>query len=368
MLSNKDIEDESFVINAVEYLENENNLHRDAYKSMPYKFDKCTYDALNVNRQIVYSCLDCKNIGVCYSCSISCGHCSHNLIDIGYKKGFICDCGTDKDLLNDRCSLYPNSAAEKEHEPNNRYGHNFQGRYCYCDKGDDADSGMVQCQLGNVCNEDWYHIKCIALKNNNVEKEDFEDFICSLCFEEYEDLFHKLFKAYKDYDWFISIKVNKTQSTILLKKEYSNKLKIILAKEKLKNISSDLSKFLGVLVYKDIVDPYLYYEPPKDHFESIIKVDDVNYVTDEDDYSAKELNAISRGMNGKDINFEKFHDFKNVMKSFLRDFAERNEVIKKEDVGNFFSNLKSSTSRKRSYDDLDEDFSDPENDQDIIKK
>ncbi|OBA28594.1 hypothetical protein HANVADRAFT_51476 [Hanseniaspora valbyensis NRRL Y-1626] len=361
MDSNKSNTEESTVINAVEYLEAKNKLDQEAYEAMPYKFDTCTYYEPNINRQQVFSCLDCDNIGLCYGCSISCGHSENNLIDINYKKNFTCDCGTDKDLKVKECNLYKNKNMKKEHNEDNRYGHNFNGEYCYCNTKDETDSDMVQCQLGNVCNEDWYHIKCLNLEKNNIEENDFEDLICSLCFQEYQDLFEKLFNEYKEYDWFIKIKVNKCDPAILLKNDYSKTLKTILNKEKLKNSKSDLSKFLGVLVYKDILDPYSYYEPPKDTFESLIKVDDVNYIKDEDVYSKQEMEILTKGIEGKNINLEKFYEFNNGLKTFLTDFAKRKDIIEKKDIDLFFSKLNNNNnSLKRNYDELDESASDPE--------
>lgn len=48
-------------------------------------------------------------------------------------------------------------------DSNNRYGHNFLGRFCECDTPYNplTDSNMVQCTFGVKCDEDWYHEECI---------------------------------------------------------------------------------------------------------------------------------------------------------------------------------------------------------------
>ncbi|XBW36128.1 hypothetical protein QEN19_001705 [Hanseniaspora menglaensis] len=340
------------VINAVDYLEAKNKLDKEAYESMPYKFESCTYNDPKANRQIVFSCLDCENIGLCYSCSIACGHSTHKLLDINYKKHFTCDCGTVKDKSVDKCNLY--SLDIKENDEDNRYGKNFVGKYCFCgNKNSSENNNMVQCQLGNVCNEDWYHIDCLQLKANNVTESEFDDFICNLCFEEYNDMFGQIFKKYKDHKWFIKINIDTNKEAILLKEGYGAVLQEILSLEKKVNLKSDICKFLGVLVYKDLIDPYPYYEPPEDTFESIIKVDDENYLTEDKQYTKRESEVLFEGLKNKDINFAKFDTLKTTLKDFLTDFALRKDIVKKEDIDLFFSRLKKNSSIKRSYSELD---------------
>ena len=66
---------------------------------------------------------------MCKACSIRC-HASHQLVEIG-KKYHKCDCG-NKALYGDtQCQLIP---GQRFDNPHNRYNHNFEGRYCACDK------------------------------------------------------------------------------------------------------------------------------------------------------------------------------------------------------------------------------------------
>lgn len=64
---------------------------------------------------------------------------------------------------------------------NNKYNHNFSGRYCTCDKryppeenDDSAEDEMWQCI---VC-EDWYHTKHLGAKELPVK---FDELICGQC-------------------------------------------------------------------------------------------------------------------------------------------------------------------------------------------
>ena len=93
-----------------------------------------------------------KAIYFCLACSIKCHEEGHEVESVGFKRGIVCDCGNSKCMW--ECKL----TKEKEYENmGNVYNHNVWGRYCYCDKSDDAEETMVQCF---IC-EDWFHEKCI---------------------------------------------------------------------------------------------------------------------------------------------------------------------------------------------------------------
>ena len=131
---------ESGVIDAVDYLENQDQLDYEAYEALPYKFDTCTFNVPEANRQTIFSCLTCK-VGICYSCSISCEHYKHDLIDIGPKKNFICECGTLVHDKNVTCNLFDKKHIDYDLE--NKKNHNFEDKYCFC--GNNAPSeGSVE--------------------------------------------------------------------------------------------------------------------------------------------------------------------------------------------------------------------------------
>ncbi|KAK9365156.1 hypothetical protein V1509DRAFT_642933 [Lipomyces kononenkoae] len=157
-------------ITALDYIETQQRLERDARDALPYDPTHCTYfdGAL---RQPVYACLTCAAksksnktaAGVCYSCSIQC-HSDHDLIELFNKRNFTCDCGTTRLSAFGGCNLRKNFNELDIPSSSNRYCHNFEGRFCSCDLkyNPETEKGtMYQCLLGDVCNEDWYHEECI---------------------------------------------------------------------------------------------------------------------------------------------------------------------------------------------------------------
>ncbi|KAK6459011.1 putative zinc finger in N-recognin-domain-containing protein [Scheffersomyces xylosifermentans] len=182
-------------VTAVDYIQNQLELEREARELMPFEPDECTYERGEL-RQPVFACLTCSKendeqpIGVCYSCSIQC-HSTHELVELFTKRGFVCDCGTT------RMSKTPNGACKlrlkgKEKEENNNtrrlstssssskrqlelpaedipsssnlYNQNFKGTFCSCEKPYnplEETGNMIQCYFGFTCGEEWYHEECI---------------------------------------------------------------------------------------------------------------------------------------------------------------------------------------------------------------
>ena len=67
-------------------------------KSLPF-LNTCSYNKGYVT-QMVSICLTCnedsknsKQAGICPGCAVNCHHESHEIIEIGYRRGFRCDCG-----------------------------------------------------------------------------------------------------------------------------------------------------------------------------------------------------------------------------------------------------------------------------------
>lgn len=194
-------ESDSKTITAVDYINQQNDLEKEARELMPYEPDECTYVKGELN-QSVFACLTCSRdnnntpIGVCYSCSIQC-HASHELIELFSKRNFVCDCGTKRiaNTPNGACKLrlrsLLNSANGGEFRPrtgsvslghrsfgsqsnlelpaedipgSNSYNQNFKGLFCSCKRPYNPleESGnMLQCYFGFECGEDWYHENCI---------------------------------------------------------------------------------------------------------------------------------------------------------------------------------------------------------------
>ncbi|CDK29548.1 unnamed protein product [Kuraishia capsulata CBS 1993] len=173
-------------ITAVDYLRQQLALEKEAREHMPYDPNVCTY-VLGPLKQQVYACLDCLEkdngvlSGICYSCSVQC-HSTHTLVELFTKRNFTCDCGTTRMKSNGACCLrtkLPGSRrnssgidskstvrqpAEDVPSLSNVYNHNFKGVFCSCEKvyNPVQETGnMVQCALGDVCGEDWFHDECL---------------------------------------------------------------------------------------------------------------------------------------------------------------------------------------------------------------
>ena len=117
---------------------------------------ECTYERYGYCEQQIFSCLTCcKNrerpIGICEQCANIC-HDGHNVIPIGTRRNFRCDCG------NNRCREPCKTMFQAKVSENtcNHYNHNFFNKWCVCDGPDQRP--MVQC----ICCDDWFHHECIG--------------------------------------------------------------------------------------------------------------------------------------------------------------------------------------------------------------
>ena len=145
------------------------------------EYKKCTYNKGYIEQEI-YFCKTCfeenKKYGIiCLGCYFQC-HEDHEVINLFYKRNVKCDCGNSHFEIN--CSLIK----DKDYENYlNNYNHNFEGKYCYCDKEDD-NCEMIQCFF---C-EDWFHFSCINayFGNENLGKGEF---VCRNCVKKFCFLF-----------------------------------------------------------------------------------------------------------------------------------------------------------------------------------
>ncbi|RCK58961.1 Protein mlo2 [Candida viswanathii] len=185
---------EDGVVTAVDYIESQKELEKEARELMPYDPNECTYEQGEL-RQPVFACLTCsaqndnEPIGVCYSCSIQC-HLQHELVELFTKRSFECDCGTTrmKQTPDGACKLRRKGKPEKKERKlsnvstssnsgahlelpaedvpseSNRYNQNYHGKFCGCEQlyNPLEETGhMIQCYFGFTCGEDWYHDRCI---------------------------------------------------------------------------------------------------------------------------------------------------------------------------------------------------------------
>jgi E3 ubiquitin-protein ligase UBR7 len=128
-------EDEKTTVTALDYIERQERLEKEAQTTLPGKFEKCTFP-LGYIRQPLYACKTCsidseenEPAGMCYSCSIAC-HASHDLFELFPKRGFRCDCGLPGKLGGYACSLMIPAKKIIKKNDKNKYNHNFEGRYC----------------------------------------------------------------------------------------------------------------------------------------------------------------------------------------------------------------------------------------------
>ncbi|BGP47943.1 hypothetical protein JCM10450v2_003809 [Rhodotorula kratochvilovae] len=162
-------------------------LEAEARDTLPYKFDECTYD-LGYIKQPLFACRTCLgDRAVCAACSIAC-HGEHELVELFNRRNFRCDCGTEAMGAGSTCSI----SGRDDAAPNalNRYDANFQGRFCFCERGKSYDpqtetDDMLQCL---VC-EDWLHAACVGLPHSDddddpakpLRQDDFDQLICWRC-------------------------------------------------------------------------------------------------------------------------------------------------------------------------------------------
>ncbi|KAL6941286.1 hypothetical protein ACO0RG_002414 [Hanseniaspora osmophila] len=354
-------EDFGETTNAVEFLERQEKLEKQALDLMPFNPDTCTY-TMGPLRQEVYACLDCDNIGVCYSCSIQC-HADHNLVELFTKRDFTCDCGTEKVSNKERvsCNLRKNDKADIP-SYTNRYCHNFKGLFCDCNQPYDPENEtgeMLQCVLGLECNEDWYHDYCILGVRKNFERtkqvwqrfpklSEFDAFICWKCVGKYDSYFDEfmgvfeekvaLAKVYHEYKAGVkrpicevdtqlnhNVQENKAYS-IFLVPNYDKKLKTFLQDPEFSAQYLSLCKFLNTLA-KNLIINQPVYQPPEE-----------NDAEKENTFerASKALNTHIQ----RDIaidGLQKLEEMKESLKVFLKPFADANKVVSKQDIQDFFS-------------------------------
>jgi E3 ubiquitin-protein ligase UBR7 len=120
----------------------------------------CTYDQGQVSQEL-FHCKTCS-IGasaVCTACYLNC-HIDHEVIELGWKTGFQCDCGTNR--LSGICKLSGAKGAQQD----NLYNHNFEGKFCICDVADTEESREDDMTMCVGC-QDWFHFQCLRTANNS---------------------------------------------------------------------------------------------------------------------------------------------------------------------------------------------------------
>ncbi|CCH58664.1 hypothetical protein TBLA_0A08750 [Henningerozyma blattae CBS 6284] len=374
-------------LTAPEFIEYQKELEEEARALMPWNPTKCTYE-LGPIRQQLYACRDHGNIALCYSCAIIC-HTTCDIVELFTKRNYSCDCGTERDSKEAEkgqdskistkyyCQLRKNTVLDIPGSQNT-YGHNFQGLFCGCSKeyNPNSDAVMLQCVAGLNCNEDWYHDYCILGKDevsasiersmpkeedvetdNIIEKvidgfpklDSFNAFICTKCTNKYDYYFEKLLSHELSETIFAKklFKINNTTTSrknedatgqkrktdvskaseysLFLKENYSdgfNKIKESLLKN---NDDEKLLSFLQHTIPHLIEDTPVY--EPIDEEEPKSSIHDLAMgLLNESVDRQKALSAIVA-----------YHTLKDRLGGFFQRFADNNEVVKGEDIKNFFA-------------------------------
>jgi hypothetical protein len=147
--------------------------------------------------QRIWSCTTCADsnngiaIGVCEPCALRC-HADHELVDVGDRRQFRCDCPTEDCPI--PCSANPSvssapgveiQTANLKHSSNrplNKYGHNFQDKFCRCNRPyDSSRDTMHQC----VSCDDWFHAIDTPMHTPGMVSPmiSFDSFLCGNCTE-----------------------------------------------------------------------------------------------------------------------------------------------------------------------------------------
>lgn len=189
----KNLDLEQSYVTMIDVLNEEEKLEEDAYAVLGGSDDKnCTYEQGYITRQALYSCRTCMGdnpkldedvFGICLACSYAC-HADHDLFELYTKRAFRCDCGTGK-MKKGKCTL---NAEKEPTNDENKYNHNFIGKYCICAQPypnpEGKDEEMVQCV---VC-EDWFHENCLECRF--PDDEDYAEMICKSCMQSNQFLWY----------------------------------------------------------------------------------------------------------------------------------------------------------------------------------
>jgi E3 ubiquitin-protein ligase UBR7 len=98
-----------------------------------------------------------------------------DVIELFHKRDFRCDCPTLKSsmklllgfkelihlLVIDKCCF---SEVVQVENRENKYQHNFEGLYCFCNKPYLESEEMIQCE---IC-QDWFHDYCLKKEDTLV--------------------------------------------------------------------------------------------------------------------------------------------------------------------------------------------------------
>lgn len=368
-----------------EYIESEKNMNDIADAVLgACDASNCSYDTGYVFRQALYCCLTCLKEtkakmtkeqveakeylhGICLACSYEC-HPNHELLELYTKRNFRCDCG------NGRCATVKCKLVTSKDQRNslNKYNHNFEGVYCHCNQfdpvvesaeqeekpgkeGEEVSEEMNQC---TIC-EDWFHLNHLTGHEKfPIKEDDYEEMICQGCMKNNQFLWY--------YQGYIAMKSatenpesKEVEDDVDVESAQTNdeksdsKPECLLEQHRLKNadlkIREEACCFLGgfrealckcvkcMEMYK--IKNVEFLINPKDSITFYEELGKSNKPTEADETQVinnqlLKLNRVAR------VDFlQNVNDFKNELGDFLKGFADKGEVVKTENINEFFREL-----------------------------
>jgi len=330
--------------------------------------NNCTYIMGYMVRQAVFSCKTCDPMtenpsGVCYACSLSCHH-EHNLVELYTKRNFKCDCGNSK-FTGFKCKLQETKIDVNE---NNKYNHNFEGKYCTCnrpypDPDDEVDDEMIQC----IACEDWFHSRHLGC----LPPMSYEEMVCDCCVVKFPFLL-----KYKQLTECPSTKLESKETTDSIdittcspskkrkKTEYNEESESSSSSKikcKLSCGSSEEEKLpTKALYFKSKWRTQLCQCPD---CLTMYKTENLTYlINSEDTIAAYEkkgkeksskvmesaANHISQMNHVQQVELMRgYQDLKDNLSDFLKGFSESDKVVTKEDIEGFFAELNKKRSERQ---------------------
>jgi len=294
-------------------------------------------------------------------------HLDHQIYELFEKRFFKCDCNTPRGGC--KCVLSTNVYVDNVE---NKYTHNFAGKYCWCDDFYDYKTYMLQCF---VC-EDWFHEECIKkMYNGKIPGEEYEcDFVCYNCTSKYTFI-----RSYLDFlvtdtsisnentvntsisnEYTVNTSISNENTVNTSTNQISNppsstlnsticKLKIFdtplnenifLKKEWIKNLCKCES---CLALYSTLKVNFLVEEPKRGNIE----IPDHPPI----DLEEEALNHFDKMFDHK-TKFELvlgLNNFTQELKKFLHPFATEKKVVKKRDISSFLENMNSAPNKKRRF-------------------
>ncbi|KAH6573079.1 hypothetical protein BASA60_006247 [Batrachochytrium salamandrivorans] len=378
-IGNERDQDACQIVTAVEYLEQQEALEREAAEALPDDFSVCSFSKGYV-LQKVYSCKTCaqdagRSVGVCYGCFVSC-HTTHEVVELFQRRNFRCDCGT-KGLDTIACTLNDltlPTAKSLQINDGNAYNRNFEGIFCICLEAYDPEvetRTMFKCV---IC-EDWFHDQCIG----EVPDEDtFEEFICTACVNK-----HCVLKRYiHNSSMFVLPKLEKVDvETAEVNVNVNRVLRDTATASDTVGIENETPQ---QEVTKDACLDKIECSLPKESLDAVYthlfalsnwhermcrclscnttyKLENLDFLfqsseeftpkKDDDagrslmDAGMEQLDRMDRvkALNGVHL----YNKFKDNLMAYLRDIGERGQVVTKEDVDTFFATQQEKNIKKR---------------------